>query len=177
MFVCYQAVGTLGRAIEDGAQKVKIFGDEIGIAAEIHKIEGFSGHADRDGLLDWLSGFTRKPRKVFMVHGEKDSARDFAKTVTQRLGIETVVPVMGETIDIGLTKVISTGIKDLHKAASATDAPDVSELTVKVMQVKVRFMEAMDSIYKSVVSGRLEPDEAGRIIDEVQRILDEERAS
>ncbi|MGI6703292.1 MAG: MBL fold metallo-hydrolase RNA specificity domain-containing protein [Clostridia bacterium] len=177
VFVGYQAVGTLGRAIEDGAQKVKIFGDEIGIAAEIHKIEGFSGHADRDGLLDWLSGFTRKPRKVFMVHGEKDSARDFAKTVTQRLGIETVVPVMGETIDIGLTKVISTGRKDLHKAASATDAPDVSELTVKVMQVKVRFMEAMDSIYKSVVSGRLEPDEAGRIIDEVQRILDEERAS
>ena len=61
---------------------------------------------------------------------------------------------MGETIDIGLTKVISTGRKDLHKAASATDAPDVSELTVKVMQVKVRFMEAMDSIYKSWVSGR-----------------------
>ncbi|MDD2574041.1 MAG: MBL fold metallo-hydrolase [Bacillota bacterium] len=176
VFVGYQAVGTLGRAIKDGAQRVKILGDEIGISAEIYNIDGFSGHADRDGLLDWLSGFTKKPRKIFVVHGEKDSAEDFAKLAAERLGLETVVPGMGETIEIGLKKVVSTGRKDLHKAVTGMKVPDISELTVRVMQVKVKFMEAMDSIYKSVVSGQLEPGEAGRIIEELHRILDEERA-
>ena len=109
IFVGYQARGTLGRAIQEGAKKVKILGDEIGVLAEIHSIEGFSGHADRDGLLEWLKGFTQKPKKVFMVHGEKDSAAGFAEYVEQKLGMKTAVPQIGETVDISMSEAVIKG--------------------------------------------------------------------
>ncbi|NLW03396.1 MAG: MBL fold metallo-hydrolase, partial [Clostridiaceae bacterium] len=79
VFVGYQAVGTLGRSIVDGAETVTIFGEKIQVDAEIYNLEGFSGHADRDGLLEWISGFRKKPARVFLVHGEEDSKEAFAK--------------------------------------------------------------------------------------------------
>ena len=70
LFVGYQAVGTLGRAIVEGAEEVKLFGEPIEIRAQIMKLAGMSGHADKNGLLNWVKGFTQKPEKVFVVHGE-----------------------------------------------------------------------------------------------------------
>ena len=102
VFVGYQAVGTLGRSIVDGAKKVTIFGEKINVEAEIYNLEGFSGHADRDGLLDWLSGFRVKPKEIFLVHGEEDSKRAFAKTVKAALGYDCTV-VEGDT-EFTLTK-------------------------------------------------------------------------
>ncbi len=176
VFVGYQAVGTLGRLIEDGAKEVKILGDEIGISAEIYRIEGFSGHADRDGLLKWISAFTVKPKKVFMVHGEKDSAEELAKYAAEKLGFETVIPQMGETIDIELSGAVSTGRRETKKAVLKTEAPEINELTLRIMQMKVQFMEAMDSINKSITSGEINMKEAKQIIEEIERVLDEEKA-
>jgi len=176
VFVGYQAQGTLGRLIEDGAKKVKILGDEIGVLAEIHKIEGFSGHADRDGLLKWLEGFETKPKKVFVVHGEKDAAEEFAGYVEQKLGLETVVPQMGETVDIGLKKAVITGKKQTEDSAVRREVPEVRDVTLKIMQVKIKFMEAMDSLNKSVISGELDAGEANKIIDEIQLTLDKKKA-
>jgi metallo-beta-lactamase family protein len=176
VFVGYQAEGTLGRVIEDGAKKVKILGDEIGVLAEIHSIEGFSGHADRDGLLEWLSAFTKKPRKVFIVHGEKDSATDFATSVKQKLNMETIVPRMGETVEIGLGRDVITVIKDLKTPAQRDEKLQVSDVTLKIMQIKVKFMEAMDSLNRSVASGELDVDVAEKILDGIQRAIDEEKA-
>ena len=68
LFVGYQAVGTLGRAIVEGASTVKLFGEEIEIRAKIAKLAGISGHADKEGLISWLQGFEKKPRRVFVVH-------------------------------------------------------------------------------------------------------------
>ena len=70
LFVGYQAVGTLGRAIAEGASSVKLFGEEIEIRAKICRLAGISGHADKDGLLAWIQGFEKKPKRVFVVHGE-----------------------------------------------------------------------------------------------------------
>ena len=91
VFVGYQAEGTLGRKLVEGAQEVTLFGEKIKVNAQIHNLEGFSGHADRDGLLEWLGGFRQEPKHIFLVHGENDSKEDFAKTVKEQLGYEPVV--------------------------------------------------------------------------------------
>ena len=91
VFVGYQAEGTLGRLLLDGATEVKIMGEPIVVNAQIHNLEGFSGHADRDGLFEWLSGFQKKPQKIFLVHGEEESKVEFAEFVKSRLGWDCTV--------------------------------------------------------------------------------------
>ena len=89
VFVGYQAEGTLGRYLIEGAKEVKLFGETIMVAAEIHNLEGFSGHADENGLLDWLGGFQMIPKQIFLVHGEEESKIAFAKAAQEKLGIST----------------------------------------------------------------------------------------
>jgi metallo-beta-lactamase family protein len=91
VFVGYQAEGTLGRSIINGDKNVTILGEKIHVEAEIYNLEGFSGHADRDGLLDWLSGFQKKPCRIFLVHGEEDSKKAFAESVKETLGYDCTV--------------------------------------------------------------------------------------
>lgn len=91
VFVGYQAEGTLGRLIVDGEKEVTLFGETIHINAEIHNLEGFSGHADRNGLISWLGGFTEPPKEIFLVHGEQQVKHDFAKTIKEELGYDTTV--------------------------------------------------------------------------------------
>ena len=91
VFVGYQAEGTLGRRILDGAKAVSIFGEEIYVNASIHNLEGISGHADREGLMNWLSGFQETPANVFLVHGEEQSKKDFAYYAKEKLGINCTV--------------------------------------------------------------------------------------
>lgn len=73
VFAGYQAEGTLGRVLQDGAQTVKIFGEEIDVRAHIETMDGISGHADRDGLITWISSFEKRPGYVFVVHGDEES--------------------------------------------------------------------------------------------------------
>lgn len=91
IFVGYQAEGTLGRRLVEGAETVTLFGEEIKVNAEIYNLEGFSGHADRDGLLTWLGGFQKEPKHIFLVHGEPEAKRDFAETVKRELGYDPIV--------------------------------------------------------------------------------------
>lgn len=91
VFVGYQAEGTMGRLLLEGAESVKLFGEEIQVNAEIHNLEGFSGHADRDGLYRWLSGFQKEPKHIFLVHGEAQSKEDFAEYVKEKLGCQPIV--------------------------------------------------------------------------------------
>jgi len=82
----FQAEGTLGRRLVDGARSVRIFNDDIPVRAQLHTIGGLSAHADREGLLAWLRGFAHAPGHTFVVHGERDTAAGFADAVKQRLG-------------------------------------------------------------------------------------------
>lgn len=97
LFVGYQAEGTLGRRILDGADKVKLFGEEISVNARIEAIDGFSGHADRAGLLSWVKGFSKKPKKVFIVHGELEVMNEFAQTLTDQFGLKCIIPTRGDS--------------------------------------------------------------------------------
>jgi len=100
IFTGYQAVGTLGRAIVDGAKVVKIFGEEIAVKSKIYTLGGFSCHADRDELLKWVANFKNKDMKVFVVHGEEKSSLSFADYVKEELKLETYVPHLGEKVDL-----------------------------------------------------------------------------
>jgi len=108
LFVGYQAQGTLGRKLIDGAKKVKIFGEEISVNARIEMIEGFSGHADKDGLLNWIQAFYKKPSKIFIVHGEEESMTSFAREINDRFNIDTIIPEKGESFVITGDKVIES---------------------------------------------------------------------
>ena len=100
LFAGYQANGTLGRIIYDGAKSVKIFGEQIDVHAEIALLEGISGHADRDGLLQWISAFSRKPAMVFVNHGDDEACTGFAKTVSETFGIPASAPYSGSEYDL-----------------------------------------------------------------------------
>ncbi|MHC4098673.1 MAG: MBL fold metallo-hydrolase RNA specificity domain-containing protein [Planctomycetota bacterium] len=92
MFVGYQAVGTLGRSIVDGIEKVRILGEKRSIKAKIVRIHGFSAHADRNELLDWLKELEAPPRGVFVIHGETKSAHSFGNFVKEQTGWNVSVP-------------------------------------------------------------------------------------
>ena len=100
LFVGYQAAGTLGRQIVDGAREVRILGLEYPVRARIEMIEGFSGHADRDELFRWLSALRTPPTRVFVVHGEPATALRFAEFVAKRTGWKTSVPAYGEEVTL-----------------------------------------------------------------------------
>lgn len=92
LFVGYQAVGTLGRQIVDGAKAVRILGQMRPVRAKVARISGFSAHADRDELLRWISGLQKPPRHLFVTHGEPDVAAHFADVLREKTGWETSVP-------------------------------------------------------------------------------------
>jgi metallo-beta-lactamase family protein len=92
LFVGYQAVGTLGRQIVDGAKIVRILGAKYKVKAKIVQINGFSAHADRDELLRWLSAIKNQPRGVFVVHGEEGASASFADYIKEKLGWNVSVP-------------------------------------------------------------------------------------
>jgi metallo-beta-lactamase family protein len=92
LFVGYQAVGTLGRRIVNGAKEVRILGETHPVKAKIVQIHGFSAHADRDDLYRWLSGLRTPPKHVFVTHGEPESAKHFAEFIREKAGWKTSVP-------------------------------------------------------------------------------------
>lgn len=92
LFVGYQAVGTLGREIVDGAKQVRILGQHHPVRASVVPIKGFSAHADKDELLKWLSSLRRPPRRLFVTHGESNVSQHFASLLREKTGWEVVVP-------------------------------------------------------------------------------------
>jgi metallo-beta-lactamase family protein len=120
LFVGYQVPGTLGCALLGGAKTVRLFGEEIEVRAKIVKLPGMSGHADRDGLTRWISSFKNKPERVFIVHGEENTAVGFADHVTNEVGYEAVAPYSGDVYDLILNKQIAEGSRKLAEKKTAS---------------------------------------------------------
>jgi len=98
IFVGYQAAGTLGRQIVNGAKRVRMLGQYYPVKAGITQLNGFSAHADRDGLIRWLSSLRKPPRRVFVTHGELDSSQHLAGLIRSSRGWETIVPSYQEQV-------------------------------------------------------------------------------
>ena len=126
LFVGYQSVGTLGRSLVDGSKKVKLFGEDITVNAEIAVLAGISGHADKNGLIKWLGSFSEKPGMVFVNHGDDDECTAFTKALNDELGYKAVAPFSGTSYDLltGQPIVLTEGIpiEKKQQAANASAA-------------------------------------------------------
>lgn len=100
LFVGYQAIGTLGRSLIEGAEEVKLFGESIQVRAKIMQFTGMSGHADKNGLIEWLESFEEKPKKVFVVHGEDSVTMSFAECLKIEHGQRAYAPYSGTEFDL-----------------------------------------------------------------------------
>jgi len=99
----FQAAGTLGRRLVDGAKQVRIFGEEIPVNASIHTIGGLSAHADQADLINWLKGFHNAPTKTYIVHGESSNSEALADAIYHQLQWKTTIPQRGMTELLELT--------------------------------------------------------------------------
>ena len=125
LFVGYQAEGTIGRALLEGAPEVKLFGEPVHVAAKICRMPGISGHADVNGLIDWIQAFDKKPEKVFITHGEDSVTELFAARLRDEMGYDTYAPFSGTIFDLERGEVLyeAQGIKiqkaEVRKASKA----------------------------------------------------------
>ncbi len=110
LFVGYQAADTLGRKLQDGADTVRLFGEDIAVHARIATMSGISGHADRDMLLNWLKNMQEEPKQVFVNHGDDGVCDQFAKTITRQLEIPAVAPYSGDGYDLITGECFQKGI-------------------------------------------------------------------
>ena len=127
LFVGYQAIGTLGRIIIDGAEEVRLFGDTITVNAHIEQLAGVSGHADKNGLLQWVKHFSPKPETVFVVHGEDLVADAFARTLKEEHQLYAIAPYSGACYDLADGALLAEGVKIPVKQKEYVQQKPVSE--------------------------------------------------
>lgn len=120
LFVGYQAIGTLGRSLLEGATEVKLFGETVYVGAEICQMPGISGHADVNGLMTWIKSFNQKPAKVFVTHGDDEVTEIFARRLEEELGLDAMAPFSGTVFDLAENVCIyeAQGIKITKTAVS-----------------------------------------------------------
>lgn len=100
MLTGYQAVGTRGRSLQDGAATLRMHGQNVPVNAEVLTVQGLSSHADRDELLRWVASAPRPPRRIFVVHGEPEAAAALAGGLRQETGADVTVPTLGDGFDL-----------------------------------------------------------------------------
>lgn len=154
VFVGYQAEGTLGRILVEGTKDVTLFGEAVHVNAEIYNLEGFSGHADQNGLLAWISGFQKKPKQVFLVHGEEDSKKDFAKLITDKLGYDPVVVLGNSEFELDMNTAEITHVeKFLEEGRKNDDIDRLRNQLAKIHYQLENILYTTDLAVASDISG------------------------
>jgi metallo-beta-lactamase family protein len=146
LFVGYQAEGSLGRKLQDGTKHVKLFGEDIAVHAQIATLHGTSGHADRDGLLNWLAGFREKPGMVFVNHGDDDQCQAFRKCL-QKMGYRAEAPYSGTEYDL------LTGKMTIYTEAKPIDRVQAFKGGARARQVYEELLAAAEDLLR-LVKGR-----------------------
>ncbi len=166
VFVGFQAVGTLGRRLVDGTEKVRIFGEEINVDARVEMIEGFSGHADQKGLLDWLKCFRQKPRKIFIVHGEEDSTEAFSELIADELRISAIIPDYGESFTV-----TASGVSSADKRAERKERKEkYSFKRLEIVHILDKLKEEMEEA-SSIIRDDLRTDKDDIELEELMTKL------
>lgn len=144
LFVGYQAIGTLGRSLLEGATDIKLFGEPVHVAAKILQMPGISGHADVNGLLDWAKAFEEKPKKVFVTHGEDSVTEIFAKRLTEELGYDTMAPFSGTAYDLLGNECLyeAKGVK-IVRASTSPKAAKAAQVYQKLLSLGHRLISVI----------------------------------
>ena len=152
LFVGYQSVGTLGRALLDGAKEVRLFGEDIAVHAQIRALKAMSGHADQAGLLKWADSFSPAPQRFYVTHGEETVALTFANLLTGR-GHSVRVPYNGDVWDIATGECLKEGPRTLvEQAQPEASAPEKrkgrkkTEATQDADQMLAKAMERLQRL-------------------------------
>ena len=145
LFVGYQATGTLGRSLIEGAQEVKLFGEPVHVAAHIVQMPGISGHADVNGLLDWISAFTEKPQRVFVTHGEDSVAELFAGRLRDEKGLNASAPYSGTVYDLASNECVyeAAGIRLEKKTGQTPKSQKAAMVYQKLVAAGQRLMSVI----------------------------------
>jgi len=166
LFVGYQAVGTLGRALVDGAKKVKLFGEDIFVEANVMQLPGISGHGDCNELIRWVKNFAPKPERVFVNHGESSVCELFAKRLSEEFGLLSYAPYSGTRFDL----------VENRCEYEAQPVPAAREETVREAQQPKAFdhlMTAVERLYSLMKRSAGRPNkELLRTADQLNKICD-----
>ena len=162
LFVGYQAPGTLGRTIVDGAKKVKIFGEEIAINARIEYIEGYSGHADQEWLMNFIYSFReQKPKHIFLVHGEEESQEALKAKIETDANIPVTIPSYGEIYD--MQEVPTVVGKLAHKPITIKN-----EIISILYKLQNEFEDLKDSVKQDIDNKELRDEDMFRIREKMK---------
>ena len=164
VFVGYQAEGSLGRRLLEGAKSVKLFGEEIAVNARIVNFQGLSSHADRDHLLAWIQHFSPAPQQVFVVHGDSEVTDLFARDLNE-LGIAAHAPLYEEVYDLSSNSLLAKGVV-LEPRKVSGGAAAGSPAFVRLQDVS-RQLEALISRSR----GRPNKDLA-RLADQIRQVME-----
>ena len=144
LFIGFQAKGTMGRRIMDGEKRVKIFGEDITVKAQIRSIEGFSSHADKNDLINWVGALSQTLKKIFIVHGEEEASMELAQALQEKYGVDTVVPERGQAFQITPDEV---RVDILPKKISVEEVPEKLPISADANT----FYELMQTFEKEVL--------------------------
>ena len=144
LFVGYQAVGTPGRALLEGTQEIKLFGEPVHVAAKICRMPGISGHADVNGLVDWIKAFEVKPQKVFVTHGEDTVTELFAARLRDEMNYDAYAPFSGTEFDLAEGEFLyeAEGVK-IQKPATLQKASKAAKVYEKLLALGYRLLSVI----------------------------------
>ena len=162
LFVGYQAPGTLGYSIVNGAKTVKIFGEEIAVNARIEYIEGYSGHADQELLMNCIYSYIKKPKHIFLVHGEPESQDILADKIEQETKIGVTIPEFGETYELN-DEIVMT-----HKIERRVNKTIKSEILQRLGKLKEELKDMEVYVHQDLQDESLRDEDIFRINEKIK---------
>ena len=162
LFVGYQAPGTLGYNIVNGAKTVKIFGEEIAVNARIEYIEGYSGHADQEGLMNFIYSFIQKPKHIFLVHGEEESQEVLKSKIDEETNLPVTIANFGETYDLEEVATLT------HKIERKIPVTLKSEILSRLEKLKDEMKDMEVAVREDMDSKELRDEDVFRINEKIK---------
>jgi metallo-beta-lactamase family protein len=162
-FVGYQSEGTLGRKLLEGAKSVRLFSEEITVRAEIVVLPGTSGHADKNGLIDWLLKFRRKPSMVFLNHGDDDVINSFARDLRETYGYDVFAPFSGTVYDLATGAFVT-----VTEGKPVKQTPEESYPVTSAYKELAKALEQLNEAVKA--HSQLSNKELRRLTDKIRAV-------
>lgn len=145
LFVGYQVEGTLGNILLNGVKKVKLFGEEITVKADITNMPGISGHADKDHLTEWAAAFGTTPRKIFVVHGDDHVTEHFAEHLRTNLGVSAIAPYSGDCYDLLTGEQVKAGTREFVTKKPKASVRAASNVFARLVAAGARLNDVIES--------------------------------
>lgn len=165
LFVGYQAPGTLGRKIVDGAKTVKIFGEEVAVNARVEYIEGYSGHADQAGLLHFVDSFVKKPNHIFLVHGEEESQKVLRDKINENFDLPVSIPDYCESFDLTNTVQATGNIRKRN-----LDEYRKLEVIDRLETLKEELVDMESIVKEDILANTVNDDEISKLNERIKEL-------